>query len=192
MANQAANAVATVVLSEAAERQQTVSIELGEAALPRLSALVEEAARDAVGGDQIALELTASFAFDTHQRPRFTAVAVRITGQCALPCQRCLELVPVDIDIDTRLAVGGALEDDVLEALETAYERWDHEDDTLELADLADERIVLDLPLVVVHERLEDCGPLAGQLAEAPEASGSQTPFAGLQDLLAGKDRQDT
>lgn len=191
MASQAANAVATVVLSEVAERQEQVSVHYGAAELPRLAALVDEAAKDAVGGDMIAPDVCAVLSFSQHEAPSFVAVSVQIEGTYTLPCQRCLELIAVNVKIDQQLAVGDGLDVAVLEALEADIEHWDHEGDTLALAELVDELVMLDLPLVVAHATLEDCGPLAKQLAGDDAAAVSQRPFAGLQALMAGNDKQD-
>lgn len=191
MVSDAANAVATVVLSEAAERQQQFSVHYGAAELPRLAALVNEAAKDAAGGDVVAPDMCAVLSFSQHEAPSFVAVSVQIEGTYTLPCQRCLELVAVKVNIDQRLAVADGLDDTTLEALEADFEQWDHEGDTLALAELVDELLMLDLPLVVAHATLEDCGPLAKQLAGDDEAAVSQRPFAGLQALMAGNDKQD-
>ncbi|MEL6949226.1 MAG: DUF177 domain-containing protein [Pseudomonadota bacterium] len=191
MASQAANAVATVVLSEAAERQEQVSVHYGAAELPRLAALVEEAAKDAAGGEVIAPDVCAVLSFSEHEAPSFVAVSVQIKGVYTLPCQRCLELVAVNVKIDQQLAVGDGLDGTVLEALEADFEQWDLEGDSLALVELVDELVMLDLPLVVAHATLEDCGPLATQLAGDDVAAVSQRPFAGLQALMADNDKQD-
>lgn len=178
----------TVNIAEAAAQRQRIELALDAAVLPRLAALAAQAEADAVGGDAIAPALTAVLEFEPHEAPRFVGVTAHVTGQCALPCQRCLELVRVGVEIDTRLAVGDALDDEAIAALDEGYERWDHEGETLAVADLVEELVLLDLPLVVRHERREDCGTLAGQLPDAAASTGTQRPFAGLQGLLAGKD----
>lgn len=179
-----------VNLAEAAARGERVELALEGSELPRLAALAAQAAADAVGGEAITPALSAVLQFEPHETPRFVAVTAHVTARCALPCQRCLELVRVDVEIEVVLAVGDRLDDEAIEALDTTYERWDHEGETLEVTELAEELVLLDLPLVVMHERLEDCGPLARQLPEASATTGTQRPFAGLQGLLAGEDEQ--
>ncbi len=58
----------------------------------------------------------------------------------------------------------------------------------IRLRDLVEEEVLLALPIVPLHESVEDCAPQAqaaiASEPEAPGADGTQRPFAALGELL--------
>lgn len=97
------------------------------------------------------------------------------SGILPLACQRCLESVPFDLDVDSLLEL-------VPEGAEMSQEEL--EDDTrdflpvvrdLDVAELVEDEILLALPVAPRHER---CG-----LPGAAEAGERGNPFAALAEL---------
>ena len=99
---------------------------------------------------------------------------LQVTGTIALACQRCLEAIPFDLDVDNLLEIvpEGAelsqdeLEDDTRDFLPVAKE--------LDVAEFIEDEILLALPVAPRHER---CG-----LPGAADAGERVHPFA----ILAG------
>ena len=98
-----------------------------------------------------------------------------VTGRLPLACQRCLEAVPCDLDIDTLLEL-------VPEGVELSQEEL--EDDTrdflpvardLDVSELVEDEILLALPVAPRHEK---CG-----LPGAADAGERVNPFAALSGL---------
>lgn len=102
-------------------------------------------------------------------------LALEVSGELSLACQRCLEGIRFTVDIDSRLELvpEGAemsqdeLEDDSRDFLPVAG--------VLEVAGLIEDEILLALPVAPRHER---CG-----LPGAAEAGERISPFAGLAGL---------
>jgi uncharacterized protein len=94
-----------------------------------------------------------------------------------LVCQRCLRPVQQELASQTRLAFA-AREDAVLPA---DHEVIPGDPRRVDLALLAEDELLLSLPLIARHAVGEDCGALPG---EAPAPPEMRRPFAGLKDLL--------
>lgn len=98
-----------------------------------------------------------------------------VTGLLPLACQRCLEAIPFDLDVDSLLEIvpEGAdmsqeeLEDDTRDFLPVAGE--------LNVAELVEDEILLALPVAPRHEK---CG-----LPGAAGAGERINPFAALAGL---------
>ncbi|MEL7310668.1 MAG: DUF177 domain-containing protein [Pseudomonadota bacterium] len=159
--------------------------------LPKISSLVDVARQDAVAGPdgaQFHVDVAADLKVTPMGKPRHWRVSGNIAGSIPLVCQRCLELTDVDVSGEIALAlVASDVDDDALAAAVPDAERWDHDAETLVIGDLIDEWILLELPMVVAHERLEQCGELAKRLDGAAAQADTQTPFAGLAGLMANK-----
>lgn len=100
---------------------------------------------------------------------------LEVSGELPLACQRCLETVPFDLEIDNllQLVPEGAelsqdeLEDDTRDFLPVARE--------LDVAELVEDEILLALPVAPRHER---CG-----LPGSTDAADRVNPFAALVGL---------
>lgn len=109
---------------------------------------------------------------------------LEIHTEVARHCQRCLQpmVLPVAVDRDYRFvadeATASAQDEDSLEDVLV----WDKHFD---LHALLEDEILLDLPLIPMHEV---CPHLAAPVLAAPRAKEAeekkQQPFAGLADLL--------
>ncbi len=112
------------------------------------------------------------------------AVSGRVTVEVALVCQRCLEVMELGIDADFRYLLVHGKHTDV-----DGYDVWELDEPSFRPSDLVEEVLTMALPLTAMHERIEDCGPLAGQLVGEPEKTNEVArPFADLRALMDNKD----
>ncbi|MEL7023699.1 MAG: DUF177 domain-containing protein [Pseudomonadota bacterium] len=180
-----------IVLADVDAHGLTLSGSLEAVDLPQISALVEVAKADAVGatdGPESQVRVAADLKLAPARKPKHWQVSGDIRASIPLVCQRCLELTAVDVSRPVDLAlVGSDVEDETVAAVSPDSERWDHDSEILVLADLIDEWILLELPMVVAHERVEQCGELARRLDRPATQTDTQTPFADLAGLMAGK-----
>lgn len=157
----------------------TIARRFSAAELPRL--------REAGGRDEAAIE--ANFQFSLFEgRP---AVSGELHGEAVLTCQRCMQAVVIDID-------------DTFQVLLVTEERSDEPGgyepvvanaSRLDLGWLAEEQVLLALPLVPMHEPGEcdavvaldedDASTVESEdEAPAPEGETTHQPFRNLRDLL--------
>jgi uncharacterized protein len=137
-------------------------------ALPRLAA--EAAGQD--GEFVIRIE-------GLRERDGKSYLLLEVDGRASLACQRCLEPLPWVCQVRARLLLvprgqpipEDELEDDSYDAVEVG--------DRQELLVLAEDEILLALPVVPRHERCEAPSPQGGVSKESP--------FAGLAKLSGGK-----
>ncbi|MDY6946472.1 MAG: DUF177 domain-containing protein [Pseudomonadota bacterium] len=163
----------------------TIARRFSAAELPRL--------REAGGHDGSAIEARFQFSqFDG--RP---AVAGELSGTAVLTCQRCMQPMALEVEDTFQVLLVDAERSDE----PGGYEPVVANPARLDLGWLAEEQVLLALPLVPMHER-EDCeaGALAevvaseesGDIAEdavedaepASAAGTTQQPFQNLRDLL--------
>ena len=120
---------------------------------------------------------------------RDTLPAVEGTVAARMPavCQRCLEVCTIALEQDLRYLLLPAEQSG---AGPDGYEVWELDDATIRPADLVEESLVMALPVAAVHERPEDCGPLAAAVSgETGGHAESSRPFAGLRDLMNERKR---
>jgi uncharacterized protein len=156
----------------------TIARRFSAAELPRL--------REAGGHDDAAIEVDFQFSqFDG--RP---AVAGELHGTVVLTCQRCMR--PVTVEIDDSFQV--LLVDEERSDEPGGYEPVVAKASRLDLGWLAEEQVLLALPLVPAHDD-EDCAALESAATEAAvnddepaeegdEPAATHQPFRNLRDLL--------
>lgn len=127
---------------------------------------------------------------------------VQLKGQLHLSCERCLQTMPFRLDCDSELLLKTEVQ--------AATRSGEHElsddcdvliaerDDKLDALELLQDEILLALPLVPAHSKLEDCGEKVVTLLSTPSNNKATTengetetttkPFAGLADLLGKAD----
>jgi uncharacterized protein len=119
--------------------------------------------------------LSASFAFGKLANGS-SGARVHIEATPKLVCQRCLK--PVAVALSGQSAVEFAASE-AAEPVDEEHDIYLSEAGLVSLQDLAEEELLLALPIAALHESV-DCDAAAGA------ASGARTtrPFAGLQELL--------
>ena len=118
-----------------------------------------------------------------------SAALIRIEATPRLVCQRCLEgfefavTARSEVEFSPDAGVGGAA---------SLHELFRSEQGLVSLCELAEEELLLALPLVPACGASRECGraPLFGaSTAAEPVAQETLRPFAALQDLLKKHDR---
>lgn len=152
---------------EFASRHETASGRLSFSVLPRLQELLAE------GSGGIDFEVSGDFSEGR------AFLAVKLEGRLPLVCQRCLETVPFDLNLRSRMLLvmpgehwpedgqPGGLDDESCDAIEASHE--------LELIPLLEEEILLALPIAPRHETCRLPG--TNRLTREP------SPFARLAGL---------
>ena len=112
-------------------------------------------------------------------------VSGRVRGRVVQECQRCLEPVTGELDVELRLAVVGPGNEELAPA---DFEPWQADSSKVTLGELIEDELLLALPMVARHED-ERCGELATRLAgardetEEESAQDRDNPFAVLRAL---------
>ena len=134
--------------------------------------------------------LKAEFGFSRAPSGRSGAV-IRIEAMLRLVCQRCLE--GFDYPVAARSDVEFSA-DAQADAADSHGELYRSEQGLVSLRDLAEEELLLALPLVPACTAPGECGRAPGQGAQSSAQAvavtqGTLRPFAALQDLLKKHDR---
>jgi len=108
---------------------------------------------------------------------KFPVADIEVHARLPLRCQRCLQ--PVPLAVDERSRVWLVSEPAAADRLEAGIEPVLAPEGRIALRDLVEEELLLAVPLVPRHENEADCGRTA-----STEADVTQTPFAGLGELL--------
>ena len=150
-----------VELRRFCEESRTLEAAYSPTQMPRLL----DSVADTAGG--VAMQVRGWV--DARDRP---CLDVRLSGRLWLLCQRCLRPLAVDIEAGQTLAFGEqsaeeALDAEAVEVLPLVAQ--------LDLAELAEEELLLSLPMLPRHRDCELPGP---------QATAADTPFAALRGLL--------
>lgn len=137
-------------------------------ALPRLAALLADVAGEASGRVRFA-------------KQRGLAVAdLEVEATLALACQRCLGTVRIAVAGGASIAI--VADTDAAEQVPPELEAVVARGGRIAIRDLADEELLLLLPLVPLHPRVEECR--IEQAAAGGAERAGQTPFAELATLF--------
>jgi uncharacterized protein len=134
-------------------------------------------------------ELQAHFAFARAASGR-CAVTVTVEATARLVCQRCMEAYEFPVAAQTEVEIAA---DAQVGGSEPPQEVFGAAEGLISLRELAEEELLLALPLVPACSAPAECGkaPALGELTgTAPAAQETVRPFAALQDLLKKHDRK--
>jgi uncharacterized protein len=143
-------------LESLANREVTLDGELDIDKLTRLKTLLHSG----VGSVRATLRFR-------QRRDGWLTVELEYRGSVQLVCQRCLE--PFSHELAENVNVVVADSKSAPSVIPTRYEPFELEEGRLQPAQLVEDELIVALPLVPRHARVEDCGSLARQLAELGE-----------------------
>ena len=112
-------------------------------------------------------------------------VSIEVSGCVSVICQRCLQSMPLKVDIKSLVAIVRDEED--IKQLPSRYEPWLVEEQEANVYELIEEELLLNVPVVSYHDH--DCIDLnllqAGQEIDVSveEESEGENPFKALMDL---------
>lgn len=125
-----------------------------------------------LSNDQGAARFELDFLLDPQLRPLVTG---SVQATLELICQRCLE--PMSLDLDLELRLGIVRSDEEAVALPKEYEPLVLKTDSVSLATLVEDELILGLPAAPLHPA-GSCRPPAGAQGRAEGSSGG--PFSNL------------
>lgn len=150
-----------VELRRFCEESRTLDAAFSPTQLPRLL----DSVADTAGG----VSMQVRGWIDARDRP---CLDLRLSGQLWVLCQRCMRPMAVDVEVGQTLAFGDEGADEVLDAESVEVLPLLA---SVDLADLAEEELLLSLPMLPRHRSCEPPGPAT---------TGVATPFASLKSLL--------
>src|SRR4030095_13505468 len=103
----------------------------------------------------------------------------QVDAELAMPCQRCLDRVPVRVQAELKLAVVA----DETQLVPDEFEPFISTDGLGRLADLVEGEILLSLPEYPVHESLQQCGELVVRVLELERPPHEHSAFEVLRKL---------
>lgn len=130
--------------------------------LPRIADLLAEGDSD-TQGKAGSLAVNLRFYIDDERQRR---VDGQITGTVNMTCQRCLEPMPVDVDVKFELGIVWSEED--AERLPKSLEPLIVGEELVDLADIVSDELILSLPYVNYHSPA-DCKQGMGYSSVDPE-----------------------
>ena len=171
-------------LKDLADQRQSYDFEGKIGDFPRLAEVVEAdlamLADDVqpAGLDDSRVHVVMEFGWADIGR-RVPSVSIGLAAELPAICQRCLEpfVLPLTAAHQVHL-VQVAAESDTL----AGSEAWEVDSDEVRPLDLAEEALVMALPLAATHEPPENCGSLV--TIEADAEGAVSTPFADLRSQM--------
>jgi len=139
-------------LESLADRGVTLSGELNIGQLTRLRGLLHS--------DSGSVRATLRF---RQRGDGWLASEVEYRADVELVCQRCLE--PFRQELEESVNVVIADSDSLPATAPTGFEPFELEDGRLQPVQLIEDEVIVAIPLVPKHARVEDCGSLARQIA---------------------------
>lgn len=113
----------------------------------------------------------------------FDGAGCNVRALLAMTCQRCLDEVQVPIDAHAELAFID--EEAQVGSVPESHDPVVMSAGRVSLAALVEEELLLAMPIVPAHADPADCRVRAAtDTADAPAAAPTQTPFAGLRELM--------
>ncbi len=164
----------TLDVRKAAAREVSVSGSVPLSSMTRL--------RGALASEDGRIEAQCRFGRDEENR---CIVALSVTAELEVPCQRCLEKMALTVASENRLAIVGG--DDMAKQLPGDLDPWVVEGEQGNLWALVEDELILELPVVSYHET-EACKQLLDAYRQppvTPEPDGDN-PFKVLEQLKSG------
>lgn len=145
--------------------------------MERLTALLAD------GHGDVAVDL--QFGVDEQ---RISYMRGHLSAEVSMTCQRCMG--PVTVPLEADIAVGFAVSDERASLMPDAYEPCVLADETVMLADLIEDELILVMPIVAVHPQ-QSCQPWFKEQQEElsvieevdKEIAEKKNPFAVLASL---------
>ncbi len=176
MLNQFKDKVAPIPM---AERGRTLELSLVVAEMERLSELLVETSG----------EVVAKLKFGTDSKG-IKYISGSAQADLYVECQRCMQ--PVKVSVEAVFQLGMVADEAMAQDLSEDYEPLVVSEETISLAALIEDELILALPIVSMHEDT-DCSPYVSEytaegLEEEPEAGEDRVyPFAQLGEMLKNK-----
>ena len=118
--------------------------------------------------------------FDTAEQGR-RVLTGSVSTSVLIPCQRCLEAMPVVLSAEFRLGIVWSEEEAA--ALPKDLDPWLVDSEAADVAEVLEDELLLTLPFVSYHSK-DQCNDVAGYSTEEPTAEEpAKNPFGILEQL---------
>ena len=160
---------------KAAKKAAAIAPNLPPEAMPRLREVAQ-----AVG------DISAEIAFFWDEQKRLRAKG-SVSAQIEMICERCLELMPLTLDVAVNAAI--VWDEEQASQLSSDIEPWMGLNELIDLHALLEDELLLALPIMPAHDE-QDCKGASSYTTqpEEEEVIERPNPFAGLADLMKSKD----
>jgi uncharacterized protein len=159
---------------KAANKSVSQSLRIAPESMTRLSELAENLEE---------VEAHLEFFWDEQKRLRVTG---QVSTQLELICERCLEPMPLHLELAVNAAV--VWNEEQATQLNSELEPWIGENERINAHELIEDELLLALPIMPAHEQ-ENCKGLSSFTTQAEdELVERQKPFAGLASLIKNTD----
>jgi uncharacterized metal-binding protein YceD (DUF177 family) len=177
-------------LRELAERGQVIDTEDVLSVFGRLVEVLEDQFRSSACDDIPAnwrrLPVTIKLRFHWADSLRkYPAAEGEVTAVVPLVCQRCLEPFEQELRVPLKLLLDVAGE---AVSGESDYEVWELDEDTLRPLDVAEEALIMALPLVAMHDGDTNCAASVDAEQEQDKDAELTRPFADLRSQMKQTD----
>jgi uncharacterized protein len=147
----------------------------GEINLPETGRLSELLHRGESSGQDLLITINFEFVRDEYETPMIVG---QLETRLDLECQRCLNALVLPLKLDFKLMIDASDEIVSNSSLDTVYS----EDGYIDLVEIAEEELLLAIPLVAMHED-SACNENWKVAETSSETSARENPFAVLQQL---------
>lgn len=159
---------------KAAKTRQVLELKIAPSVMSRLLEVTESL-------EEVEAEL--EFFWDEQKRLRVTG---QISAQMEIICQRCMEPMPLSIEVPVDAAV--VWDEQQATQLSSELEPWIGKNERINAHELLEDELLLALPIMPAHEQ-KDCKGLASFTTQPYEETGDrQKPFADLASLIKTND----
>ena len=118
--------------------------------------------------------------FDTAEQGRRVMTGT-VSTSVLIPCQRCLEAMPVALSAEFRLGIVWSEEEAA--ALPKDLDPWLVDNEAADVAEVLEDELLLTLPFVSYHPK-DQCNDVAGySTGEHPTEESAKNPFGILKQL---------
>ena len=157
-----------------AKKATKLQLQISPDSLPRLAEIAEE-----VGNVSVELE----FFWDEQKRLRARGP---VSTQIRIICERCLEPMPLSLDVAVEAAI--VWSEEQATELSSELEPWMGLNELIDIHSLLEEELLLALPIMPAHEK-ENCKGRSSYTTLPNEELGERRkPFAGLASLIKTTD----
>ncbi|WP_438951361.1 YceD family protein [Porticoccus sp.] len=118
--------------------------------------------------------------FDTAEQGR-RVMAGSVSTSVLIPCQRCLEAIPMVLSAEFKLGIVWSEEE--AKSLPKDLDPWLVDSDVADVVEALEDELLLALPLVSYHPK-DQCNAIAGySTGEGPAEKSGKNPFGILKPL---------
>lgn len=159
---------------KAAKKAVPIQLQIMAEAMPRMQEVT-------LNFEPVSAEV--EFFWDEQKRLRAQGM---VSTQVEVTCERCLEAMPLTIEVALDAAV--VWSEEQASQLSSDLEPWMGANERIDINSLLEDELLLALPIMPAHS-IEDCKGMSSYTTQPEEETSERpNPFAGLASLMKTKD----